>query len=561
MRVIIIGASAAGLKAACRLRRLRSDAKIIVIEKGEYISYAACGLPYYLSGDINTFDDLRKTPYDLIKDPDYFKAVKDVDVRINTEALKINREDKIILCRSSNDGSEFELEYDNLVIAAGASPVIPDIEGITLPGVNTFTRAEEAIELRKGCESRQIGKVAVIGAGYIGIELTEAFLSLWGIDVTLIEAKTTILPEILDCEMGQAVEKMLQSEGVEIHTGSCCESIIKEGDSLTVKIGKENLLNGFDRVIICTGVRPNSALTTESGIMTGEKGGIIVDEYMRTNDENIYAAGDCVEVKHILTDSTVNIPLGSLANRMGRAVGENIAGVKRKFKPVAGSSIIKAFDWNIGCTGLNINKAIESEYKPGEVWGFFEDKAHYYPEPLPIMIKLIFDLETRKVLGVQAVGEGDIIRRIDSLAALILNSAEIDDIIDFEPAYAPPYGGPIDPLHYLAYTAESVIAERTAILHPESIKSFKNDGAVFLDVRSEGEIETNPLPDNITDKYSIPLHELRSRIKELPVGKDYIVLCQKGMRSYEAALVLKESGINNTAFIGGGMLFANIYKD
>ncbi|MFC1492393.1 FAD-dependent oxidoreductase [candidate division KSB1 bacterium] len=561
MKVIVIGASAAGLKAACRLRRLKPEAEVTVIEKGEYISYAACGLPYFLSGDINKFDDLRTTPYDLLKDPEYFSSIKDVDVRIQTEAMKIDRENQKVQCRSIVDTKEYELDYDHLVIAAGAYPVIPDIAGKELPGVHTFTRAEDAIVLRKACETGQIGKVAIIGAGYIGIELSEAFLSLWGISVTLFEAKEHILPEILDTEIAFAIEKMLKSEGVEIRTGARCESIIQKDDTLAVKTGPDETEEGFDRIIICAGVRPNVRLAAEAGLTIGDKQGIIVNEYLQTSDPDIYAAGDCIEVKHRLTDQTVNIPLGSLANRMGRAVGENIAGFPRTFEPVLGSSIIKAFDWNIGCTGLNITRAREAGFNAGEVWGYFEDKAHYYPEPKPIMIKLAFDITTKRILGIQAVGEGDVIRRIDSMAALLQYDAVLDDIVNFEPAYAPPYGGPIDPLHYLAYTAEAVIASRAEILHPDSIYLYKDSGAAYLDVRSEDEIESSPLPDGIEEKYSIPLQQLRSKVDELPAGKNYIIVCQKGIRSYEAALILKESGIQNASFIGGGMLFANNYRD
>ncbi|MCP4724047.1 MAG: FAD-dependent oxidoreductase [bacterium] len=561
MKVIVIGASAAGLKAACRLRRLKPEAEVIVIEKGEYISYAACGLPYFLSGDINKFDDLRTTPYELLKDPEYFSTIKDVDVRIQTEALKIDRENHKILYRSITDNKEYELDYDHLVIASGSYPVIPDIIGKDLQGVHTFTHAEDAIVLRKACETGQIGKVGIIGAGYIGIELSEAFLSLWGINVTLFEARENILPEILDTEIALAIEKMLKNEGVEIRTGAGCESIIRKDDILTVKTSSGETTEGFDRIIICAGVRPNTKLAADAGLNIGAKHGIIVNEYLQTSDPNIYAAGDCIEVKHKLTDKTVNIPLGSLANRMGRAVGENIAGIPRKFEPVLGSSIIKAFDWNIGSTGLNITKAEEAGFNAGEVWGYFEDKAHYYPEPLSFMMKLVFDTKTKKVLGIQAVGEGDVIRRIDSMAALLQYDAMLDDIVNFEPAYAPPYGGPIDPLHYLAYTAEAVIALRAYILHPESIYTYKKEDTAILDVRSADEIETNPLPDTIEEKYSIPLQMLRSKVNELQADKNYMIVCQKGIRSYEAALILKESGIMNASFVGGGMLFANIFKD
>ncbi|MFC1554723.1 FAD-dependent oxidoreductase [candidate division KSB1 bacterium] len=554
LEIVVIGASAAGLKAACRARRLNPEANVTVLEKGEYISYAACGLPYFLLGDIDGFDQLRTTPYDLLKDPEYFRTVKDVNVLINTEVLLIDRKNKSVECREVNTDKTFNISYDYLVISTGATPVKPDIPGIDLPGVKFFTKAEDAISLKKECGTGKIGTVAIIGGGYIGLELCEAFASLWGIDVTLIEAMDQLLPASIDRELSKHIEKMLVDEEINLKLNSRCVEIVEEENGLSIRTEAEKLENLFDKVIVCIGVNPDVKLAGEAGLEIGETGGIKVDEFLTTSDDSIFSAGDCTETTHRISGDPVLIPLGSLANRMGRTVGENISGKTRKFNPILGTSVLKCFDWNIASVGLTSFQAEKAGFSPVSVWGVFEDKAHYYPEPLGYYIKMIIDPSTEKILGVHVAGEGEIVRRIDTAAALMQNDAVITDFIDFEPAYAPPYGGPIDSLHFLAYVADGIINDSLKSIPP--VFSGLSDDLIILDVRNTDEIEALPLPQN-TEKISIPLNELRDRITELSESKNYITVCQKGIRSYEAFLILRENSINNVLFMSGGMLFAN----
>ncbi|MFC1477579.1 FAD-dependent oxidoreductase [candidate division KSB1 bacterium] len=558
-KVVVIGASAAGMKAACRARRLAPRTEVIVVEAGEYISYAACGMPYFLEGEIASFDELRKTPYDLIKDPDYFSSIKDVSVMTGVRAVAIDRDSRILTCIEAKTENKINLTYDTLVIATGARPARPDIPGINLPGVFTFTRAEDAIALKKDCETGQVGSVAIIGGGYIGIELCEAFASLWGIEVTLIESEEHVLPGLLGTIHARHVESILSEEGIRVHTSTRCTAVLQAKNGLKIETDTNHIETVFDRIICASGIIPESTLARDAGLTVGETGGIAVNDYLQTSDPDIYAGGDCIEFRHRLNGKPVLLPLGSLANRTGRTIGDNISGITRKFDPVLGSTILKAFDCNIASVGLNAEHAKNSGFDTGEIWGVFDDKAHYYPGAERIYASMVFDRKSEKVLGVQAVGAGDVIRRIDTAAALMQFDAKISDFFDFEPAYAPPFANPLDPLHYLAYSADSILRDNVCEIAPDSLYKAKERNYLILDVRNDNERESDPVPEGI-DAVAIPLNRLRDKFGELPAGREIVILCQKGPRAYEAFLILREKGFADMAFLGGGMLFARLCK-
>jgi len=557
-KIVVIGASAAGLKAACRARRLLPDAEVSVIEAGEYISYAACGLPYFLLGDIDSFDELRKTTYDSIKDPDYFGSVKDIRVQTHVRAVRIDRDERVVTGEAVPGGEEKRFPYDNLVIATGAEPFVPPVPGHDLPGVLTFTKAEDAIALKKDCSTGQISSVALIGAGFIGLELCEAFTALWGIDVTLFEAEDQVLPGLLDREFAVNVEAMLQKEGVDVVTGARCTAVILEGGKLSVQTPDGAHEKVFDRVIFCVGLKPNTGIARDAGIKTGKTGGIVVNEFLQTSDPAVYAGGDCIEIKHRITQEPVHLPLGSLANRQGRTIGDNLAGRKQRFAPATGSTVLKVFDWNVAAVGLNARKAAGAGFPAGEVWGTFEDKAHYYPETEEISVKLIFDRKTEKILGMQAVGKGDVVRRADVISALMQKDAALRDVFDFESAYAPPYAGPLDPLHFLAYIADSILRHDIRIVPPDALESAQDDAVVVVDVRNDAERAAFPVPEGAYKQMTIPIEQLRNAIGTLPPDRAIMVVCQRGPRSYEAVRALSEHGYRNASFLGGGMLFARI---
>ncbi len=554
MKILVIGAKAAGMKAACRAKRLLPEAEVTVLDEGEHISLAACGLPYFLSGDIDDFKDLLKTSYDVIRDHDFFAGAKGVKVVTGVCATGIDPDGKSVTAVRVSSGETVTYAYDELLLATGARPVLPSITGTNLPGVSTFTRASDAMDLRQAAARGKINKAAVVGAGFIGCELCESFRALWGIDVTLFEREAQVLPEMLDPEVARIVELELRRQGVACHLNSPVREINPDGDQYRVTTGDGSAFDGFDRVIFAAGVKPRSDLAAAAGVELGAGGGIVVDRQMRTNIPHIFAAGDCVQVTHILTGKPCYLPLGSLANRMGRVAGNVMAGKDDAFAPVTGASCVKVFDVNVAAVGFTARKAREEGFEIGESWGVFSDRADYYPEAENISAKMVFDRETRRVLGVQAVSKGDAVRRIDATSALIAQGATLSDLRNFEPAYAPPYATALDPLHYLAYIGIAELEEGISLISPLDFESVA-ESSVVLDVREPVEVEDHPLEVKTAGLHSIPFTELRGRLDEVPRGDTLSVVCAKGVRSSEALRLLKQNGFDNVRCLGGGLLF------
>jgi len=552
MKIVVIGASAAGLKAACRARRLLPDAEIKVVEKGSYISYSACGLPYFLSGDVDSFPELNKTAYDVVKDTTYFHNTKGVEVLTGNEAVKIDPLAKTIFCRRQ-DGGTFALSYDKLLIATGAEPIIPPLPGNDLPGVMTFTRAEDAITLRKDLQTGKIGKAAIIGAGFIGCELCEAFTAMWGVETELYEILPYPLAKMLDEEMAVIAVREIARNGVETHFLNKIVKIEADGAKLNI-FTEKRCDKGFDRVIFAAGVSPSVRLAQEAGIEIGLSGGIKVDDYMRTNLPDVFAAGDCVEVTHTLTGMPLHLPLGSLANRMGRVAGNNLSGKNDNFAPVAGAACLKLFDLTVASVGLTAAAASQADFQPGESWGVFTDRAHFYPDSQLFSAKLVYNKPSRQILGVQAVGKGDIIRRIDAASNMVKEGVTLDLLLDFEPAYAPPYANALDPLHFLAYAAIARLDEGVSAFNPLELDSLTPD-TIVIDVREEAEVEEMPCDCPSKKIITVPLTQLRRRLEEIPRKGKIVVVCQRGTRASEAARILQENGWNDVEYMGGGVGF------
>jgi len=545
-QIIVIGASAAGLRAAARARRLLTNASVIVIDEDSIISYSACGMPYFVSGDIESADKLRHTTYGVIRDPQYFLSTKDIEVITETHVEEIDRNNKKVICKSLKSGKASEYVYDKLVIATGSSPIM-------LPGVpegnehiSTFKTLSQAVSIKQSLQNGKINSVGIVGAGPIGCELAEAFGSLWGAEVVLMDAAPNILPNLLDTEMSAAVEKYLSSEGVEVHTNCPLDNITASEEGLIIKTGKGEF--PVDHVVIAVGVRPNSKLATDCGLKTGNLGGIIVDDHMLTSDPDIYAAGDCVEVKHLISGKSLQLPLGSLANRQGRVVGSNLGGKHESFGTVLGTAAVKVFDMNVAATGLTEISALDAGFNVGCSWGTFTDKADFFPEAENIHLKLVFEKDSGRLLGLQGYGKGDLIRRVDVFSALLKGKSNLEDILDAEFAYAPPYNSALDPLFSLACAALNSINEGIEALPPDSHIGDR----VIVDVRQDSETRVRPLRE--ANVQSIPLGDLRTRFKEIPRDKPIICACPKGLRSAEAVRILKEKDLTDVVYLGGGLL-------
>jgi NADPH-dependent 2,4-dienoyl-CoA reductase/sulfur reductase-like enzyme/rhodanese-related sulfurtransferase len=502
-------------------------------------------MPYFVSGDIQNADRLRETPWGLIRDPDFFRAAKGIEVIPETRVERIDRENRKVLCSSLNTGETLEYSYDKLVLATGASPIMLPMIPDESKRVTIFKTLHDAIELRQALQQGRIGKVGIVGGGFIGCELSEAFGALWGASVVLIEATPHILPNMLDSEMAAVVEAYMKDEGVEIHTDCTLNGITESEETVTLETSQRSF--DVDCAVIAVGVRPNSRLAADCGLKVGDNGGIVVDERMTTSDPDIFAAGDCVEVKHLITEEPLQLPLGSLANRQGRIVGSNLGGGDERFGPVAGSSAVKIYDMNVASAGLTEAAAKKADFEVGCAWGTFKDKADYYPESENIHLKLVFDRGTQRLLGLQGYGRGDVVKRVDVFAALLKNESGLEDLLDMEFAYAPPYAPAVDPLFSLGCAARNAILEGVEPIPPET----QVDDRVIVDVRQPHEVEANPLPES--NARNIPLEELRERWGEIPGEKPLAVICAKGIRSAESVRILKEKGFSDVAYLGGGL--------
>ncbi|MBN2569167.1 MAG: FAD-dependent oxidoreductase [Deltaproteobacteria bacterium] len=542
LKIVVIGASAAGLRAAARAKRLMPDSVITVVDEGKIISYGACGLSYYLSGDIGNPRALRETTWGTLRDPRFFKDVKGLDVRIRTSATHCDLEKKTIHLKHMITGAEESVAFDKLVLATGAAPFVPPGIPENNPRISTFKTLEDAKTWHSRLETGQLEKVAIIGSGFIGIELAEAFTAMWGAEADLIEMENRILPQMLDEEMSMLVEKHLKENGVRIHKNCRVDKIRDIDNGLAVITDRKSIETEY--AIVVVGVRPRIELAQQMGLKIGQSGGIVVDENLKTNHPDVYAAGDCTEIELFYGRHAV-LPLGSLANKQGRAVGNQLAGRTTKFGQVAGSSCVKAFDFNCASTGISETQAARYNIPTRAVWGTFGDLADYYPENKTIFMKMVYHAETSQILGLQGVGEGDVVKRVDVMGNLILNKGYIEDLLDLEFAYAPPYSPPLDPLYVLGAAAlnqeEGILASSPSLISHEGI---------ILDVRTQSESDSNPVEGAL----NIPLEELRQRMAEVNKDTPIHIVCPRGSRSPEATRWFFQAGYKNVTYSGGGRL-------
>ncbi|MBM3133284.1 MAG: hypothetical protein FJZ95_09695, partial [Chloroflexi bacterium] len=516
------------------------------IDHGKFISYGACGMPYFVSGDIGSADKLRETAYGVIRDPAFFQKAKGLEVVIQTEVERIDREARKVICKSILTGETKEYPYDKLILATGATPIVPAGIPKDSKRVSTFKVLEDSIALRKALQSGQISKVGLVGAGPIGCELAEACTAMWGAQAILFDAAPNILPAMLDPEMARPVETYLAGEGVEIHTNCPLQGVVESEEGVTIKTPQGDFT--VDHVIVAIGVRPNTRLAAECGLKIGKTGGIVVDEKMTTSDPNIFAAGDCTELKNAVSGKPIVLPLGSLANREGRVIGSNLGGGDERFGPVVGSAAVKAFDMNVSATGLTEKAAKEAGFDVGVAWGSFTDKADYYPGFENLHLKLVYDKKTTKLLGLQGYSKGEVVKRVDVFAALLKHGGKLEDLLDAEFAYAPPFAPAVDPLYSIACTARNELYEDIQALPPDA----NLDGRLIVDVRRTKESTDRPLPEK--DTKNVPFEEFRVLCDQVPKDNDVVCLCSKGIRSSEAARVLREKGCKNVKYVGGGSL-------
>ncbi len=548
LKLVVIGGVAAGMKAACKTARLQPRADITVIERGEIISYSGCGLPYFISGVVHDRKDLYSTPAGAERDVGFFEAVKNVKVRSRTEATSIDRANRSVEYRSLSDGRTGRLGYDKLVLATGARPIVPPIPGVDLANVFKVKQVEDAERIKASVEGSETKRAVIIGGGLIGMEMAES-LADCAFDVTLIEKLPHILP-MLDSEIALLVEKHLDEQGITVRTGAEVTTLEgEEGRVRAVVCGSERL--DADLVILAVGVRPNSELAESAGLKLGRLGGIQVDRRMRTSDPDIYAAGDCVECTHLLTGEPCYIPLGSTANKQGRVAAMNLCGEDDEFPGVLGSTVLKVCDFAVGCTGLTEKQAQDHGYETISTLCPMPDRTHYYPGAKGVLLKLVAERGTGKLIGVQAVGAGEVAKRIDSAVAALTAGMTVEQVSKLDLCYAPPYASAMDNLITAANVLRNKMENRMVGIASSEVRQKLDDAEDFflLDVRSPGEVSKAAIPGSV----NIPLGKLRGALDEVPSDKPVVCFCQLSLRGYEAAIILKAAGRENVTVMEGGV--------
>lgn len=543
-KVVIIGGVAGGASCAARLRRLDEEAVIVLLERGEYISYANCGLPYHVGDVIKSRDAL------LMLTPETMKRKFKVDVRVKNEVISINREKKSVTVKRIDDGMSYEENYDTLVISTGSSPVRPPIPGIDSPRIQTLWTVPDTDRIRTIVHKQGIKTAAVIGGGFIGLEMAEN-LHRAGIHVFLIEAMDQVMAP-LDHEMAQLLHENIVQNSVRLYLGDGVNFFTEEPDGINIalKSGKTVLV---DLVILSIGVRPNSELAKTAGLELNARSGIVVDETLKTSDPDIYAVGDVTEVEDFISKERTMIPLAGPANKQGRIAANNIAGNTECYKGTQGTSVAKVFDLTAATTGSNEKTLQKRGLKKGIDYESLiitqNSHAGYYPGAVPMTLKMLFSKDGRQIFGAQIVGRDGVDKRIDTLAVALRLGAGIDDLKRLELSYAPPYSSAKDPVNMAGFVADNVLNGLVQFSEWDVVE--KNSGAILLDVREEAELMAFTLPDAT----HIPLGQLRDRLKELDQTREIVTFCAIGVRSYNAARILMQHGFKNVKLYPAGTRF------
>jgi NADPH-dependent 2,4-dienoyl-CoA reductase/sulfur reductase-like enzyme/rhodanese-related sulfurtransferase len=558
MRVVVVGANACGAKAACRVKRLRPDAEVILIDKNDLISYSACGIPYYVSGDVATENALRETSFHVVRDEKFFTLAKGLTVLTKTLAEEIDRERKVLKVRYLETGKTDEISYDKLVIATGSIPKVLPIPGVDLKGVYTISSLHSAIEIKEKIAKGEVEKVVVIGAGFIGLEMAEAFSDLWGLDTTVLESFPQVLPQSLDYFTARIVENHLREKGVNLVLNARIKEI-KGKDGRVVGVETEQGFFSADLVLMAVGVRPNSELAKKAGLLVSpQTGGIIVNDRLQTSDPDIYAGGDCIEIKHLITGKKVVMPLGSLANRQGRVIGTNIAGGVATFPGAVGAFIMKCFDLAVGGVGLTLKQALAEGFSADYALNNQTERSHFYPDAKYAYYALIYDKKTTRVLGFQAVGPATdgTLARLHAISSILPYKPLVEDLVNLELAYSPPFNSALDPIHDTAHVADNLIKGLFQKIEWDEVLKRMKEGdpnTVIIDLRHPKEAEY------LTKRYPNCRHilyqEFRNHLDEVPKDKELILICNSSRRAYEVARWLKAHGFQKVYVPLGGISF------
>lgn len=537
MKIVIVGGVAGGATAAVRARCLDEHAQITILERGAFVSFANCGLPYHLGGVIPKREHL------ILLEPEFLAERFKIDVRINHQVMKINRKDRTVEVMDKTQHKMVQISYDKLIISTGASPVSPAIEGVDNPNVCHLWTLPDMDKIMLKIKNKQ--QVTLVGAGFVGLEIAENLIER-GLDVTLIEFLDQVLPTI-DKEMTADLRGVLQEKGCKIRLSTALKSIQQEGDFL-----KLNFTDGTTAqtqlLLLSTGVRPNSELAQSAQLPCNARGAIIVDEYMQTADEHIYAVGDVVEVRDPILGGKIQVQLAAPANKQARIAVENaIFGNSKIYVGSFGASVIKLFNLNVAMVGWNEKMLKKNNQTYEKIYLHPFDHVPYYPGAWQLHLKVIFDPQTQKILGAQCVGKGDVARRIDVISTAMHAGLTVGDLGSLELCYAPPFGAPKDAVNHVGVMAQNLLEKRAKIAHFDSI--MLDD--FILDVRDPEETIKGALPHCM----NIPLNQLRQQLTQLPKNRRILIYCLSGVRGYYAERILTQNGFNAYNLSGGYMTY------
>lgn len=554
-KIIIIGAVALGPKVASRLRRLDPDCEITMIDKDSLISYGGCGIPYYIGGDIGEMEELYSTTAHHVRDAQFFRTVKGVEVLTRVEAIGIDRRKKQLKVRHLEDGTESEMPYDKLVIGTGGTPFTPPIPGADLPGVYPVSNLHHAKAIKDLISKGAVGNAVVIGAGAIGVEMAEALTDLWGVETTLVEMAPHVLPVAIGPNIALIVEKELENNDVAVKIGAQVTKILGDAENGVTGVEVSGEVIECDLVIMAVGVRPNTGFAAQAGLAVGRGGSLIVDKNLRTTDPDIYAGGDCIEMRNLVSGDQLPMPLGSLANRQGRIIATNIFGKSAQFDGTVGTFCIKVFGMGVATAGLTIHQAKAAGFDPVHSVVAQFDRAHFYPNSKFMFIQLIADRASRRVLGVEAVGEQiDAVKaRVDAVVPLLHKGMNVDEVCTLEVGYAPPFASAMDVINNAGNVLDNILDGRNAPIDlPEFLDLFEKGEITVVDLREL--VEAQPFIDKYgADRWlHLPQPELRERYNELPKDKDLCLFCGTGARSFECQIILNQNGFTRIKNLQGG---------
>ena len=547
MKVVIIGGVAAGATAAARLRRLSEDAEIIIIERSGFISYANCGLPSYIGGVITDKKDLT------LQTPQSFWQRFRIEARVRSEALSIDRAGKSVRIKDLESGRIYDESYDFLLLSPGAEAVIPDLPGIRSGRILTLRHTEDSFAIKDMADKHQGGKAIVIGGGFIGLETAENLVHS-GLSVTLIQRSDHVMKPF-DSDMAAFLHKELRRNGVSLHLNTSLTGFQEDDDGITAITDKGRFKADF--AVLAIGVRPDSRLAKEAGLETNSRGSIIVDDSMRTSDPAIYAAGDAVAVMSKATGERGMIALAGPANKEGRIVADNIAGIRSRYRGGTGVSVLKLFSITAATAGMNEETAMARGLDYDTVFTYQGSHASYYPGAQSMMIKLIYEKPSGRILGAEAVGKDGVDKRIDTISMAVALGLTADDLVSLDMAYAPPYSSAKDPMNIAGYIASNKLSGILDEFSYRDIPALDKDRDMLVDLRTREETKQGMIDGAV----NIPLDELRERLGEIDKEKTIYVYCRSGQRSYIGARILTGHGFRARSLSGGYLLYSEVMSD